>query len=886
MRPSRTLPTGTVTFLFTDIEGSTRLLQQLGDEYPELLSVHHRLLRAAVEAGGGVPIGSEGDSLFAAFSGAPAAIGAAVEAQRALAGHGWPGGSTVRVRMGLHTGEGLVRDGTYVGLDVHRAARIAAVGHGGQVLVSESTRTLVEQALPVGVELRDLGRHRLKDLAQPERIYETVIAGLPSQFPALRSLDATPNNLPTQLTSFVGRAREVAEARRLLATTRLLTLTGPGGTGKTRLSLQLAAEAISDFRDGVFFVPLGLIEDAGLVAPAIVQALGLREAVNQPTADRLAEYLRDRHLLLVLDNFEQVLPAAALLGDLLRASAGLRAVVTSRATLHLYGEREYEVPPLALPEMGAEPDPAEVAKYESVALFAERAAAVKPDFAITSANAAAVAEICARLDGLPLAIELAAARVKLLPPQALLARLGHSLDTLQAGSRDLPARQQTLRGAIAWSHDLLDPPARRLFAAFSVFVGGADLETAEAVCGVEGSDVLEGLAGLVDQSLVRQEEATGEPRFSMLLTIREFALEQLAASPVSGAIGERHAAVYLGLAEAAAPGLTGLDQKRLLDRLDRENGNLRAALTWSIDHDEAETALRLGSALWRFWQMRGRLQEGAEWLERILAVPGAVAHPVERAKTLEAAGGVAYWRAEMATAMKYYEACLELCRSIGDRAAIANALYNLGFPTLVDRSEVARSRAAFEECLPIARELGDQALIARVLWGLGNAHYYAAENEAARDVLLEDVALFRTVGDPFGLAWALHTLGLAYARFGQTSSHAAPLWREAMEHFAAVGDISGITILLGDYVLLAVAEGELLRAVRLMAASERLASVGGTGLGNLFHRLERTYPEVASLDPVAVQGAIDGGQQMSVPEAVEYALSGDPALATSKAARQ
>jgi predicted ATPase/class 3 adenylate cyclase len=879
------LPTGTVTFLFTDIEGSTRLLQKLGAAYSDLLDEHDRLLRGAVAAGGGVAIGSEGDSLFAAFGSASGALDAAVQAQRALAGHSWPEGVSVRVRMGIHTGEALVHDGSYVGLDVHRAARIAAVGHGGQVLLSEASRSLVEQSLPEGVALRDLGRHRLKDLAQPERIYEIVIDGLTSQFPPLRSLDATPNNLPTQLTSFVGREREVAEAGRLLAGSRLLTLTGPGGAGKTRLSLQLAAEVVGDYPDGVFFVPLGPIEDANLVPPAMMQALGLREAGNQPAADRLSEHLRDRHLLLVLDNFEQVLPAAALVGDLLKSSPGLRAVVTSRAVLHLYGEREYEVPPLALPQSGANLDPSELARYESVALFVERATAVKPGFALSTANAAAVAEICARLDGLPLAIELAAARVKILPPQALIARLGHSLDTLQAGSSDLPARQQTLRGAIAWSYDLLDPPAQRLFASFSVFVGGAELAAAEAVCAAEGVDVLEGLAGLVDQSLLRQEETDREPRFSMLFTIREFALEQLARSSTDGAVGERHAAFYLTLAEGSATGLTGHDQKRLLDTLDRENGNLRAALAWSIEGDKAETALRLGAALWRFWQMRGMLLEGAGWLERILALPDTAAHPVLRAGALEAAGGVAYWRADMPVAMTYYEEALELCRRTGDRAAIAHALYNLGFPTLIDRTEVARSRAAFEECLPMARELGDKGFIAQVLWGLGNAHYYAGENEAARDVLLEDVALFRTVDDPFGLAWALHTLGLAYTRLGQTASHAAPLWHEAMGHFAAVGDVSGLTILLADYVLLAVAEGQLLRSVTLMAASERLASTGGTGLGSLFHRLERTYPEVASLDPTEVQAAIDLGANMTIDQAVEYSLSTAPAAATTPTVR-
>ena len=867
------LPTGTVTFLFTDIEGSTRLLQGLGDEYPAVLSEHHRILRGAVEAAGGVAIGSEGDSLFAAFAGAPAGLAAAVHAQRSLAAQHWPGDTTVRVRMGLHTGEALVRDGTYVGLDVHRAARIAAVGHGGQILVSESSRALVEATLPDGVELRDLGRHRLKDLAQPERIYQAVIAGLPSEFLPIRSLDATPNNLPTQMTSFVGRAREVAEARRLLSESRLLTLTGPGGTGKTRLSLQLAAGVAPEYPDGVFFVPLGTIDDPGLVPAAILLALGLREAPKQPPAERLSEHLRGRHLLLVLDNFEQVTPAAGLVADLLRACEGLRVVVTSRATLHIYGEHEYAVPPLGLPEIGTTTNPAELATYEAVALFTQRAMAAKPGFEITTANAAAVAEICTRLDGLPLAIELAAARVKLLPPQALLIRLGRRLDALDSGARDLPARQQTLRGAIAWSYDLLDASAQRLFARFSVFVGGADLGAAEAVCGDAAIDVLDGLAGLVDQSLVGQEEVDGEPRFAMLFTIRDFAHEQLAKLDDATAVADRHAGVYLALAEASAPGLTGSDQKRLLDRLVLENGNLRGALTWSIEHGNAETALRLGSALWRFWQMRGMLSEGADWLDRILAIPETAAFPRERAGTLEAAGGVAYWRGQMPVAMGHYAASLELCRAIGDKPAIANALYNVAFPTLVTRLEVERSRVNFEESLAMFRELGDTAMVARVLWGLGNAYYFSGQNEAARDALVEDVEMLRTLSDPFSLAWALHTLGLAYYRLGQAVTHSAPVWRESLRHFAAVGDISGITILLNDFGLLAFAQGDVLRAARLSSASDRLADTGGAMLGTLVSEFEDANAAQAGMDQTVVEAAREEGRRMSVEEAVQYAFA-------------
>ena len=872
MPPTVSLPTGTVTFMFTDIEGSTRLLQALGAGYPDVLSEHHRLLRGAVDGAGGVPVGSEGDSLFAAFDSPTAAVGGAVAAQRALAAAKWPEGTTVRVRMGLHTGEGLVRDGSYVGIDVHRAARIAAAGHGGQILLSDATRALVAQTLPPGVELRDLGRHRLKDLAEPEHIYDTVIDGLSSEFPALRSLEAAPNNLPTQLTSFVGRAHEVAEARRLLATTRLLTLTGPGGTGKTRLSLQLAADAVADFADGVCFVALGPIDDPDLVAPAILVALGLRESPNEPTASRLIEHLRDRQVLLILDNFEQVLPAAGLVGDLLKASPRLSIIVTSRATLHLYGESEFAVPPLTLPAAGADLDPASISRYEAVALFIQRATAVRPDFQVTAANAPAVAEICSRLDGLPLAIELAAARVKLLPPQALLARLGQRLDALEAGSRDLPARQRTLRGAIAWSHDLLDVPARRLFARFSVFVDGASLNAAEAVCGDAGIDVLDGLAGLVDQSLIRQEEAEGEPRFTMLTTIREFALERLIASGEAETMGERHAAFFLQLAEASAPGLTGPDQKRLLDELARENGNLRAAVNWSVERAEPETAMRLGSALWRFWQMRGMLQEGTAALERVLAVPDPEGHKLVRAKALEAAGSVAYWRAEMPKAMDYYEASLALCREVGDKSAIANALYNVGFPTLVSRGDIDKSRRAFEECLAMYRELGDQPMIARVLWGLGNAYYFSGDNVNARDTLVEDVELLRNMSDPFSLNWALHTLGLAYSGLGETVTQSQPLWREALGRFAGVGDISGITIMLGDFAILANVEGKPLRAVRLLAAADRLASTGGTGLGALATGIISAAPDLTGIDPAEVEAAAAEGGRMTVDEAVAYAL--------------
>ncbi len=872
MRPE-SLPTGTVTFLFTDIEGSTRLLRELGEAYAALLDDHNRLLLAAVQDQEGVPFGSEGDALFAAFSRAPHAVAAAAEAQRSLAAHAWPGGVTVRVRMGIHAGEGTLGGGSYVGLDVHRAARIASAANGGQVLVSETARALSETSLAPGLALLDLGTHRLRDLGRPERLYQLVVAGMPSTFPPIRALDTTPNNLPTQVTSFVGRNREVGEAGRLLDRSRLLTLTGPGGTGKTRLALQIAADLSDEHPDGVFFVPLASITDSRQIAPAVLESLGLQDAGSGQPEERLADYLRERRVLLVLDNFEQLADGAPHVNALLRAGPGVRLLVTSRGALHVSGEQEYPVPPLGLPAAGEELAPAALSQYEAVALFIERAVAVRPDFQVTNENAPAVAAICARLDGLPLAIELAAARVKLLPPQAMLARLEHRLDLLAGGAKDLPERQQTLRGAIAWSHDLLSEPSRRLLARFSVFVGGCTLEAAEEVCGPDlGVDVLQALGDLVDQSLVRQEEADGEPRFSMLATIREFGLERLTASGELETVADRHARACLALAELAAPELTRSGQKVWLDRLAREHDNVRAAMRWAIDHGEAETGLRIGAAFWRFWQMRGQLREGGDWLDRLLAMPHAVDHPEARARALEAAGGVAYWRGDMDAAANAYEQCLELRRSMGDAGATAVALYNAAFPYLVSTENVPRSRLLLEEALGIQRRLGDEASIGRTLWALGNAFYFTNAYPEARDLLLECLSMLRRVDDPFSLAWALHSLGMAWSHLGEPA-RAAPLWREALERFSDARDLSGIALILGDLSSLAVARHDPVPALRLAGASSQLVASGGIDLARVIDEVEgRGVPEAGVLDQVTVAAALAEGRAMSPERAVEYAL--------------
>ena len=871
--PTRELPSGSVTFLFTDIEGSTRLLQQLGPRYEEQLEAHRRLLRTAVEAERGHEVSTEGDAFFIAFSSATRAAAAAAAAQRALDAHPWPDGAALRVRMGLHTGEATPVGGDYVGLDVHRAARISAAGWGGQILLSQSTKALIENALPPSASLRDLGEHRLKDLSRPEHLFQLVVSDLRADFPPLRTLDATPNNLPTQLTSFIGREREVAAARQLLGTTRLLTLTGPGGMGKTRLALQLAAEVVDQFPNGVYFVPLAAINDPDLVASTIAKTLGVQESGGRSSQDLLLEYLRNKRLLLVLDNFEQVVAAAPLLSELLKVSPGLKMVVTSRAVLHTSGEQEFPVPPLRLPDPRHLPDLESLSQYEAVALFIQRAVAVKPDFAVTNENAPAVAEITSRLDGLPLAIELAAARVKLLPPQALLTRLQHRLSLPGSGGRDLPVRQQTLRDAIAWSHDLLDQGARRLLARLSVFVGGCRLDEAEATCGPGeelGRDVLEGLDGLVDQSLLRQEAERGEPRFLMLETIREFALERLEASGEAEEIRRRHALAFLALAEQAEPHYTGKEQAIWLDRLEREHDNLRATVAWAIERTQGEVGLRLGAALWRFWQMRGHLQEARERLLGILAIPDAVPLTKARARALEAAGGITYWQGDMEAAERFYEENLSLQRELGGKGDIATALYNLAFVYGAPQTDLEKARSLYQQSLALFEEIGDVPGIAKAHWGLAFMDYSMGDYPAAREHLALSVPILRSLNDRFSLGWAAHLSGLIANKTGDYDT-ARSAFGESLGLFADAHDISGIVLALDDLSALATVDGDLERAARLAGGAAALQKSSGTDLASIVAATEGRRRMSEELDQKTL-AAWEKGLTMSVEEIVAYAL--------------
>ena len=824
------LPQGTVTFLFSDIEGSTRLLRELGDGFAAVLKEHSEIIRGAVTRAGGVEVGTEGDSFFVAFRSAPDAVGAAVAIQRGLAEHAWPPGSPVRVRIGIHTGEGVVHGTDYVGMDVHRAARIAASAHGGQVAVSAATQELVSHALPPGTRLRDLGVHRLKDITNAEHLYDLVVEGLPAEFPALRTLDARPNNLPVQLTSFIGRDDQLNEMKELMATTRLLTLTGAGGTGKTRLAVQLAAETLRDYPDGAFFVDLAPINDLALVPAEIARALGVQEEPGVAILDTLKRHLREKELLLVIDNFEQVAGAGPVVEELLTASAKAKVLITSRVVLSLRGEHEYEVPPMALPDLQRLPDLESLKQSAAIRLFVDRAHASDARFRLTRENAAAVAAIATRLDGLPLAIELAASRAKMLTPEQILSRLQENSSLLSSRSPTLPERQRTIRAAIAWSYDLLTKDEQHLFGQLSVFGGGWTLEAAESIADARDApfDMLEGLSSLVDKSLVRVAvPGKGESRFSMLETIREFARDRLEETRELEAVRRRHGEYFLSRAIDTESHLTGTEQATWLDYWDAEQDNLRAALRWAVETRRFELARAASGALWRFWHQRGHLSEGRRWIDAVLDEPAPVHRTAARAKALIGAGGIAWWQLDHVAARRYYGEALAIERELGDPSRIAEALYNYGF-TLGSAGQVETAMKSFEESLELFRASGNEHGVARGLTVLTMSDAKIRDWDAAIRKLEESLAIFRRLGDRLQVAFTL--IWLAYA------SGRAHRWREArsialeaLDLFADSGNPTGIALAFGDVAFIANRQGHPEEALKLAAAAQMLRDQLGGG---------------------------------------------------------
>jgi predicted ATPase/class 3 adenylate cyclase len=895
-------PAGTVTFLFTDVEGSTRLMEQHPRAYRDALARHNRLLRDAVAGPhDGHVFESIGDALYAAFEHASAAMHAAVEGQLALQRETWGPTGQLKVRMGLHTGEVERWGDHYFGAPLYRCARLMAVAHGGQILLSQVTADLVRHTLPPQAALRALGEHQLRDLAAPEFVYQLLHPELPADFPPLRTLQNRPNNLPAQPTPFIGRQREVDAVRHGLLRrpeVRLLTLLGPGGTGKTRLALQVAVDSLDDFPDGVFFVPLARIGSPELVLPAIAQALGLREVSERPLLEGLTDTLRGRRLLLILDNFEHVAGAAPVVAALLAGCPRLKIMVTSRAVLQLYGEREFFVPPLSLPDSEHLPPAEELAQNEAVRLFVERAQDISPTFAINDTSARAVAEICRRLDGLPLAIELAAARTRLLSPEAILARLvprlgaapaargdQGALSLLTRGARDLPERQQTLSNTIAWSYDLLDEAEQTLFRQLSVFVGGCTLEGAEAVCDAPpgaASGILDGLESLAAKSLIRKQEiperrATdsfgASTRFLMLEVIREFGLARLLESGDLERIRRRHARYYAVLTEQAAPELRGPDQAAWLERLFQERRNLRAALRWSLDSGETLGGLSLAGSLWLFWHVKGYLTEGREWLSQLLDAPGGDAPTAARVRALVGLG-VLSCDLGLPEARALIEEGVALARTLPSKADLGSALGWLGY--VVQESDPQASRRANEEAMLIGRELGNRVLMSRALNNLGEIARRDQDFARAAALYEESLAMAYELGHQLRMAAALHNLGHVALARGDAPGAASRL-AESLGIGRELGDQRIIAHCLAGLAAVAVVTGEAQRAARLFGAAEVLLE----SLKARFDPADQLVYERhlaaarATLGPPAFEAARAAGREMPLAQAVALAVEPD-----------
>jgi len=860
-------PTGTVTFMFTDIEGSTRLVQDLGDRWPELLEVHNELAREALAAHDGVLIRTEGDAVFATFEQAADGVAAAVDFQRRLGEASWPDDGVIRVRMGLHTGAGVLGGDDYVGLDVHRAARIASTGHGGQIVVSDATATLVGQLLPEGTSLRDLGKHLLKDLTERETIFQVVIAGLSDQFAPLKTLDRVAHNLPVQVTSFVGREAELAEALRLLEGTRILSLLGPGGTGKTRLALQIAAEASENYPDGTFFVPLAPITDPDLIPSTILSALGVPASTrSQSPQEHLVEVFSQRSALLVLDNFDQLIEGGEVVAALIRCSPGSTVLITSRIPLRVAGEQEMPIPPLSVGEGDEERDLAALSAVPAVQLFVERVMAVNRGFVLTEDNAAAVAELVRRLDGLPLAIELVVPQLRLLPVEAVLERLDPS--RLGGGSRDAPDRHQTLWNAISWSVETLPEQSRLLLCQLAVFVEGARLEEIESLC---GSDVIEDLATLVENSLLVQDQSSGSVRFRWLRVIREYAHEMLVDAGTSESLAASHAETYASFAETAAAQVLTVERRHWLEVLDRDHDNLRAALHWAIDHQEADIASRLSWALWRFWQTRGHIHEARAALDRVLALEGGA--PSLRAKVIEASGGIAWWQGDLEAADEAYTTALQMQRELGDPAEIANALYNNGLTRAYGASDLEMANEMLSEAEETYRSLGDEGGLADVHWGMGSMGY---RNDGDRDESIRylnmAVSEYGAVGNIFGEGWANFEIGAMLSRV-EEFDNAEPYLQRGLQLLGSSRDYSALVMFAGILAMIAGQRGDRDRAIRLAGVAYGLRDLSGLDLISIAVNQETTFAET-ELDTLEGEMAevYQQGRAMRYDEALAYLL--------------
>jgi predicted ATPase/class 3 adenylate cyclase len=843
----RRLPSGTVTLLFTDIEGSTRLAQQLGQEgFNEALAEHRQVLREAFRDNRGVGLRTEGDSFFAAFASARDAVAAAAQAQRQLEN------GPLEVRIGIHTGEPLpvTHEDGYVGVEVHRAARIMSAGHGGQVLLSQSTRNLLHE----DIELRDLGEHRLKDLTDPQRLYQLIIEGLPEDFPPLKTLDASLTNLPTQATPLTGRRRELDELQKLLTDARLVTLTGAGGTGKTRLALQLAAEFGDRFSSGAVVVFLAPVTEPSAVMPAIAKTLRLREGSSQTLSEALTAYLQTRELLVVLDNCEHVLPAASDVAGLLAAAPNLKIVATSRAPLRVAGEREYAVEPL--PSSDAEQ------------LYVERALAVDAAFD-AHGHFESIREICARLDGLPLAIELAAARGRSMTPESLLQRLDSALELLTTGSRDAEVRHQTLRATIAWSYRLLDQQDQVVFRRLGVFRGGWTLEAAAKVC-CEGGErepfVLDVLDRLVEHSLVRAGRGVlGTERYFMLETIREFAREQSEAEGDLSAACRCHADYVTAQCEHGAADFVGQASGEWLERLDAEISNVSAALAWLLAAGDFEGMAKLVAAMWPWWDIRGQWSDGRRWIEAVRAQPPDSREL--RARILYGAAALAELQGDHEAAKRAAAEAVTMFRDSSNPVELGRALGRLG-RIYISGNELVEGVALLEESAALARASGDLGALAVALNNLANGALKAREFERARSLAQESLELSRAVNEEHGVMVALYNTGWSYFEEGELEE-AETLFAEVIELAQQRGWREGVLFPLEALATVASRRGEAEGAAELLGAAAAMREQLGQDDSRV---AEETLAVRAALGESQFLQAFNDGSRMPLQAAIARAL--------------
>jgi len=865
---------GVVTFLFTDIEGSSRLWEEEPERMRRAMEGHDAMVRATVATHHGRVVKMLGDGVHAAFDDPFDAVGAVVALQRALADLATTGGLALAARAGLHAGVEQERDDDYFGRSVNRAARIMAMAHGGQILISQAVAALVAARIPEGVVLRDLGEVRLRDLTIAERVYQVVHPALRAEFPALRALTATPHNLPPALTSFVGRERELAEVVQLLTKTRLVTLTGAGGIGKTRLSLQVAALVMNEYPDGIWLVELAALTDPRLVPQTVASVVGVKEEPGGTVVAALARFLKERKLLLLLDNCEHLVQACAELASaLLQAGRGLRILASSREALHVGGEATYPVPPLPVPDAFRTFMRDTIEQFAAARLFVERALAAQPAFAITDDNAPAIAGICQRLDGIPLALELAAARVRALSVEQIAARLTDRFRLLTGGDRTALPRQQTLRALIDWSHDLLDERERALFRRLAVFAGGFTVEAAEVVgCAVdeERAVLLDFLMQLVEKSLVMLDRDSG--RYRMLETVREYAQERLTVSGEAAAVRERHAAYYLDYAERQAPALFGPDQGAWLARFDLERENLLLAHEWcGASAAGAAPGLRLAHAIKPYLLTRGLPALALRMIQEALMRPGAQGRDAARSRALFDAGQTSCFMGRYEDALPVLEEGLAIAREIGDPHRIADILQPLGL-ALLGLGDRPRAQAAFVEALDLARRHAGRRDVAAALNALAQLHRVEGELDAAEPLYEQVVAIVREIGDRESTALALLNLAMVYIGRGQRAGA-----RNALVEVDAIareiGSKPAEQSLLEVCAGLASSEDDWARAARLFGAAEAQNALTG------MHRdpadeaflAPRIAAAQAGLGTVAFTLALDGGRLLTYADALTEA---------------